>query len=232
MASSAVISLSRFSLRNFLPPPPLLHCHTGRGTKELGKGGRGRGERKGALRKEEEDCLRRHGGIAIFSLVVNFGNLICIKSPPFRLKAAPKRKFRFPGRGYCPAEARLERGKLNFLGHFRAGKIRRLGIDRPGMRAHFFPPPFVPLNPRILLRKNFSERDKLCSSHSRGFGKVKYCPPYPKSIPSSILSWGLPKKRWAGRWVGARPHLSRSPLFGQAGMAYTGVYSLSFLLRP
>ncbi len=78
------------------------------------------------MRKEEEDCLRRHG-IAIFSLVVNFGNLICIKSPPFLPKAAPKRKswkqfFRFSGRGNCPAEARLERGKLNFFGALSGGK--------------------------------------------------------------------------------------------------------------
>ena len=45
---------------------------------------------------------------------------------PF-LKAAPKRKswkqfFRFSGRGYCPVEARLERGKLNFFGALSGGK--------------------------------------------------------------------------------------------------------------
>ncbi len=52
-----------------------------------------------------------------------------------------------------PARQGWKEGSSIFLGHFQAGKIRRRGIDRPGMRAHFFSPPFVLLNPRILLRK-------------------------------------------------------------------------------
>ncbi len=80
-----------------------------------------RREEGGLAQGGREDCLRRQGGIAIFSLVVNFGNLICIKSPPSSPRQLRKESlgncfFRFSGRGYCPAEARLERGKLNFLG--------------------------------------------------------------------------------------------------------------------